>query len=314
MTDMRIIFMGTPDFSVPALRTILEAGYDVVAVYSQPPRPAGRGQKLRLSPVHAFAEQHNIPVFTPKNFKSDDDIKTFQDLNADIAVVVAYGLILPESILKAPKHGCLNIHASLLPRWRGAAPIQRSIMAGDTETGVCIIQMEKGLDTGPVLLRKETPITSKTTASTLHDTLSDMGGEMIARVLDLYKADNPPKAKKQSLFSEEKTYAHMLSRDIGKMDWHCSAEELERKIRALTPWPGVWYPYQDGKKRLKIHAAEIIDTAEAQIPGTILDNTFTIACNSNALRLLSVQPEGKKPMDGAAFLNGAAFKVGDLLC
>ena len=312
MTDMRIIFMGTADFSVPALRAILDAGYDVVGVYSQPPRPAGRGQKLRLSPVHAFAEQHDIPVFTPKNFKADDDIKTFQDLNADIAVVVAYGLILPESILNAPKYGCLNLHASLLPRWRGAAPIQRSIMAGDTETGVCIMQMEKGLDTGPVLLREETPITSDTTASTLHDTLSDMGGEMITRVLDLYKNGNPPEAKDQSLFSEGKTYAHMLSRDIGKISWDHPAEELERKIRALTPWPGVWYAYQDGKKRLKIHAAEIVELEENQPVGTILDNNFTIACQSNALRLTSVQPEGKKPMDGTAFLNGAAFEVGTL--
>ena len=227
---MRIAFMGTPDFSVSALRAILSAGHDVVAVYSQPPRRAGRGKKTRPSPVHAFAEKLDIPVFTPLNFKDTDERQKFNDLNLDVAVVVAYGLILPQEVLDAPKQGCLNIHASLLPRWRGAAPIQRAIMAGDRETGIGIMQMEAGLDTGPVLLEKRIPIEDDDTAGTLHDKLSILGAKAIVEALE-----NLPDRKSVPQSEEGITYAKKIDKAEAHINWSKSAEELKNHIHGISP-------------------------------------------------------------------------------
>jgi methionyl-tRNA formyltransferase len=310
---LKIIFMGTPDFAVPALEAIVKAGHNVIAVYSQPPRPAGRGKKPQLSAVHQFAAENGLTVLTPENFKSAAAREEFQALNADIAVVAAYGLILPTAVLNAPRLGCINIHASLLPRWRGAAPIQRAILAGDTKSGVAIMQMEKGLDTGPVLMMESTPITPETTATSLHDALAAIGSDLAVKTLAAFAEDKPPKPVPQAELDGDTCYASMLTREEGKIDWSETADVLERKIRALTPWPGVWCLYAHGTKRLKIHAATVA-TAKSATPGTILDKKLTVACgNGTALTLTSVQPEGKKAMDGASFLNGGAVAIGDIL-
>ena len=310
---MRIIFMGTPEFSVPILEKLLNSEHEIVAVYSQPPRPAGRGQKVRLSPVHSLAEKHNLTVFTPENFKSEKDIDNFKNLNADIAVVVAYGLILPEEILNAPKYGCLNIHASLLPRWRGAAPIQRAILAGDKKTGICIMQMEKGLDTGSVILKKEIVIENSETATSLHDKLSELGSDAIIETLDLYKNNDIPKAYPQE---GETSYAHMLTKEEGQINWQEeTAEEIERRIRALNPWPSVWCLYNGDQKRLKILDAKIVEVQNNNyLPATILDKELTISCkNNSAIKLITVKPEGKKAMSGKDFFNGSQYSIFDEL-
>ena len=232
---MRIAFMGTPDFSVSALRAILSAGHDVVAVYSQPPRRAGRGKKTRPSPVQAFSEELEIPVFTPLNFKDADERQRFTDLNLDVAVVVAYGLILPQEILDAPKLGCLNIHASLLPRWRGAAPIQRAIMAGDRETGIGIMQMEAGLDTGPVLLEKRITIKNDDTVGTLHDKLSILGAQAIVEALENLQDRKPTPQSEEGI-----TYAKKIDKAEAHINWSKSAQELKNHIHGLSPFPGAW--------------------------------------------------------------------------
>ena len=307
MKKLRLAFMGTPDFAVPALQVLIDSKHDVVCVYTQPPRPAGRGGKIKKSAVHLCAEAHSIEVRHPKSLKKPEPQADFTDLNLDLAVVAAYGLILPKPILDAPKYGCLNIHGSLLPRWRGAAPIQRAIMAGDTQTGICIMQMDVGLDTGDVLLREETPITGETTAQSLHDTLAAMGARMTLDVVDKIAQGESPKPEPQ--IEEGMTYAKMLNRDVGRIDWSNTAIEIERQLRALTPWPGVWC-MADGK-RLKVHAADRVDMSGAI--GTILDKHLTIGCGQGALRLITVQPENKKPMDGASYLNGAPISMGDSL-
>lgn len=305
---LKIVFMGTPVFAVAALDALHAAGHDIVCVYTQPPRPAGRGHKLQPSPVHQRAESLGIEVRHPKSLKKDAEARTaFADLKADIAVVAAYGLILPQDVLDAPKHGCLNIHASLLPRWRGAAPIQRAIMAGDHETGICIMQMEAGLDTGPVLLKGVTPITAETTASTLHDTLAAMGGQLIVETLadlDLLVAEKQPE--------EGVTYAHMLTKEDGRIDWTKPAVEIERQMRALAGWPGVWCMH--GDERLKVLEAKLQpEETRNGTPGEILDRKLVIACGDGALLLTKVQPQDRKPMDGVSFMNGTHMNVGDML-
>lgn len=300
--------MGTPDFAVAALDALVTAGHDIVAVYSQPPRPAGRGHKLQLSPVQKRAEELGLPVRHPLSLKKDADARAaFAALGADVAVVAAYGLILPQEVLDAPKFGCINIHASLLPRWRGAAPIQRAILAGDTQSGVCIMQMEAGLDTGPVLLKGETPITAKTTAQSLHDDLAAIGAKLI--VAAMADIDN---LKPQPQPEDGVTYAHMLSKEDGRIDWTQPAAAIERQMRALTPWPGVWTRHQGA--RLKVLAATVADTdGKKGKPGEIIDRHCHVACGAGSLRLVTVQPENRKPMDGLSYMNGTHTSIGDVL-
>tara|TARA_B100000686_G_scaffold354495_1_gene465073 strand:- start:1216 stop:2145 length:930 start_codon:yes stop_codon:yes gene_type:complete len=308
MEKLRIIYMGTPDFAVPAFAALVDGPHEVIAAYTQPPRPAGRGKKMQKSAVHKFAEDQGIPVYHPKSLKKADAIAEFADLGADLAIVAAYGLILPAAVLDAPRFGCLNIHGSLLPRWRGAAPIQRAIMAGDDKTGICIMQMDEGLDTGDVLMQDKISITEATTAQSLHDDLADMGARLTVEVVDMIASGTPPLAKPQPI--NGMTYAKMLSREDGKVFWAKPAADIERQIRALTPWPGVWCLLPDNS-RLKIHTAEVVDMSGT--PGTILDQDMTIACGHHALRLTRIQPENRKPMDGRSFLNGHEVKVGDPL-
>ena len=301
--------MGTPDFSVGALRALINSQHDVVCVYSQPPRPKGRGQQVQKSPVHLCAEENGIEVRTPLNFKDNVDVSAFADLDLDVAVVAAYGLILPESILNAPTHGCINIHASLLPRWRGAAPIQRAIMAGDTESGVTIMQMERGLDTGPEISKESVEITFDPTAQSLHDALSDLGAQMIVKDIDSLAEQGTLSSTVQS--EEGVIYAHMLRKEEGRIDWNKSAEEIDRQIRALTPWPGTWCETHVGK-RLKVLEAVLIEESGNKQAGTIL-NDGMINCGEGVLSLLRVQPENKKPMDVKAALNGGYLLVGECL-
>jgi methionyl-tRNA formyltransferase len=303
--SLNIVFMGTPEFSVHILNALVNAGHNLICVYSQPPRPAGRGHKLQPSAVHQRADELKIPVRTPLSLKKSAEARAeFAALKADVAVVAAYGLILPQEVLDAPKYGCLNIHASLLPRWRGAAPIQRAILAGDTESGICIMQMEAGLDTGPVLMRGTVPITNSTTASTLHDALAKQGSELIVKTLekiDTLKAEKQPE--------DGVTYASMLTKEDGKIDWTKPAAEIERQLRALTPWPGVWCLH--GDQRMKVLEASVAKGSGA--PGEILDRHLIVACGKDALLLKKVQPQDRKPMDGASFMNGTHMNVGDLL-
>lgn len=293
---MRVIFMGTPDFSVPVLEA-LAAKHDVVAVYSQPPRPAGRGKKERPSPVHARAEALGIKVRTPLNFKAEEDRAALAALNADVAVVVAYGLILPQAVLDAPRHGCLNIHASLLPRWRGAAPIHRAIMAGDAETGICIMQMEAGLDTGPVLLREATPIGETETTGVLHDRLSVMGARMILEALDRLETLTPEPQPEAGV-----TYASKIDKAEARIDWSRPAPELVRQINGLSPSPGAWC--EIAGERVKILRAAPASGQGA--PGAVLSG-FTIACGEGALEVLDAQREGKRPMPAAEVLKGLSL-------
>ncbi|MCV2879249.1 methionyl-tRNA formyltransferase [Sedimentimonas flavescens] len=293
---MRVIFMGTPDFSVPVLEA-LAAEHEVVAVYSQPPRPAGRGKKERPSPVHARAEALGIEVRTPLNFKAEEDRAAFAALHADVAVVVAYGLILPQAVLDAPRCGCLNIHASLLPRWRGAAPIHRAIMAGDAETGICIMQMEAGLDTGPVLLREATPIGETETTGALHDRLSAMGARMILEALDRLETLTPEPQPEAGV-----TYASKIDKAEARIDWSRPASELVRQINGLSPFPGAWC--EIAGERVKILRAAPASGQGA--PGEVLGG-FTVACGQGALEVLDAQREGKRPMPAAEVLKGLSL-------
>lgn len=293
---MRVIFMGTPDFSVPILDA-LAAKHDIVAVYSQPPRPAGRGKKDRLSPVHTRAQTLGLPVFTPASLRSESAASTFAAHQADIAVVVAYGLILPENILSAPQHGCLNIHASLLPRWRGAAPIQRAILAGDAATGICIMQMDAGLDTGPVLLRSETPIAADETTADLHDRLSKMGAALIVQALDQL-----PHLTAQPQPESGITYAAKIDKSEARIDWSQPATTIDRQIRGLSPFPGAWCDI--GGERVKLLRSRV--STGSGTPGQVLHG-FTIACGTGAVEVLQAQREGKRPSDASEILRGFAL-------
>ena len=305
---MRIVFMGTPDFAVPALRRLIEAGHDVIAVYTQPPRPAGRGQREQPSPVHQEAARGGIPVHTPKTLRSEAEQAAFAALGADIAVVAAYGLILPKPILDAPRHGCLNIHASLLPRWRGAAPIHRAILAGDAATGITIMQMNEGLDTGPMLLRESVPIGPDMTAQSLHDALAALGGDLIVTALDrLQQGTLVPTPQPD----EGVTYAAKLTREEGRLDWHRTAEELERQVRAFDPWPGAWFDHAG--ERFKVLKARVVADAKAAAPGTVLDDRLTVACGRGGLAILRLQRAGRAAMDADAFLRGSPIAAGTVL-
>lgn len=304
MTSRKLIFMGTPDFAAIALRALVDVGHEIAAVYSQPPRPAGRGNALRKSPVQLFAEERGFPVCTPVSLKTPQAQAEFAAFDADVAVVAAYGLILPQAILDAPARGCLNIHASLLPRWRGAAPIQRAILAGDAETGISIMQMDAGLDTGAVLLEKRIAIATTETAGQLHDRLAVLGGKAIVEALG-------GKFTPQPQPSEGVTYAAKISPEEARLKWERPAVELERAVRAFNPVPGAWTTLPNGE-RLKILAAETVQGRGA--PGDIIDGQLSIACGEAALRPAQVQRQGKRPMATEEFLRGnPPLKIGDRL-
>ncbi|MFV0644526.1 MAG: methionyl-tRNA formyltransferase [Sphingomonadaceae bacterium] len=300
---MRIIFMGTPDFAVPTLAALEKAGHEIIAVYSQPPRRAGRGKKIRPSPVQAEAERLGLTVYTPESLKNDEARAQFSAHDADIAVVAAYGLILPQAILDAPRHGCLNVHGSLLPRWRGAAPVQRAILAGDTDTGICIMQMEAGLDTGPVLNRKSTPIDHKA-AGDLTTELADMGAGLMVETL-AHLPDLAPVPQDSSLA----TYAAKIDKAEARIDWSRSASEIERLVRAFAPSPGAWFELAG--ERVKLLEAHILD--ETGTAGMVLDDQLTIGCGDSAIRPLRIQRAGKPAMDVADFLRGRPVPAGMVL-
>lgn len=300
---MRLVFMGTPDFSVVALKALIDAGHEIACVYSQPPRPAKRGQKERPSPVHALAEAEGLIVRTPLNFKDEADREAFAALNADVAVVVAYGLILPQAILDAPKQGCLNIHASLLPRWRGAAPIHRAIEAGDAETGVGIMQMEAGLDTGPVLLEGRLSIGETETTGELHDRLATLGGSLIVEALERLPALSP-----QLQPDDGVTYAHKIDKAETRIDWSEPAETIKRKINAFSPFPGAWFELNG--ERVKVLRAGLAKGSGQS--GEVLEG-LTVACGEGAVVLLDVQKAGKKPASAEDFLRGSPIEPGTIL-
>ncbi|WP_164661765.1 methionyl-tRNA formyltransferase [Tropicibacter sp. Alg240-R139] len=298
---MRIIFMGTPEFSVPVLDALVDAGHEIAAVYCQPPRPAGRGKKERPTPVHARAIELGMEVRHPVSLKGIDEQTAFAELRADVAVVVAYGLILPQAVLDAPNAGCLNIHASLLPRWRGAAPIHRAIMAGDAETGVCIMQMEAGLDTGPVLLRAATPIEAEETTAQLHDRLSEIGAEAIVDALARLPDLTPVTQHEDGV-----TYAQKIDKVEARVDWTRPAVEVDRQIRGLSPFPGAWTEI-DGQ-RVKLLASRLADGLGTA--GGVLDDALTVACGDGAVSLLRLQRAGKGAQDRDVFLRGCPVTEG----
>jgi methionyl-tRNA formyltransferase len=301
---VRLVFMGTPGFAAEALRALHAAGHEIAAVYTQPPRPAGRGKKPRPSPVQALAEELGLPVRHPVSLKPAEEQDAFAALGAEVAVVAAYGLILPRPILAAPARGCLNIHASLLPRWRGAAPIQRAIMAGDAETGIAIMQMEPGLDTGPVLLERRTPIGAEETAGALHDRLAALGAEAIvealARLDDLAPVPQPEAGV---------TYAAKIDKAEARVDWNRPAEEVDRLIRGLSPFPGAWT--EIAGQRVKLLGARLAEGSGA--PGEVLDEAFTVACGTGAVQVTRAQREGRGPQEAEAFLRGLAVPRGTRL-
>jgi len=300
---MRVVFMGTPEFAVPTLDALVAAGHAVVAVYSQPPRPAGRGKKLQPGPVHLAAERHGLPVFTPVSLKGADEQAAFAAHGADVAVVAAYGLILPQAILSAPRHGCLNVHGSLLPRWRGAAPVQRAILAGDVHTGITIMQMERGLDTGPMLATVATPVAGKT-AGDLTAELATLGADLMVRVLADLPAFEPEVQPEAGV-----TYAAKIDKAESRLNFTAPAEQVERQVRAFAPAPGAFFELEG--ERYRVLAAQVADGEGA--PGTVLDDALTIACGQGALRPLIVQRAGRPAMDTAALLRGRAIAAGTVL-
>lgn len=299
---MRIVFAGTPDFAVPCLRAAAQRG-EVVAVYTQPDRPAGRGRELTPSPVKREALLRGIPVLQPENFRSAASKAALRALKPDLMVVVAYGLILPQSVLDIPTHGCWNVHASLLPRWRGAAPIQRAIEAGDGESGVCLMQMEKGLDTGPVLLSQALSIGDSETGGQLHDRLAELGAQVLADGLGLLRAGIRPVARPQP--AEGVTYAHKLDKAEAKLDWTRPAVELANRVRAFNPWPMAEAVVAG--ERLRLHGAVALDEAHVAAPGTLLRagrEGLDVACGAGVLRIRVLQRDGGKAITAADYLNG----------
>lgn len=307
---LRITFMGTPDFSVPPLTALIGQGHEIVACYSQPPRQAGRGMELRKSAVHQAAEGFGIPVFTPKSLRDEAEQQNFAALEADVAVVVAYGLLLPKAVLGATRLGCFNIHASLLPRWRGAAPIQRAIMAGDTETGVMIMKMEEGLDTGPVALGEKLAIGPDMTAGELHDRLAVLGADLIVRAasaLERYTLTLTPQDE------QGVTYASKIEKAETRIDWSKPAQEVHNHVRGLSPFPGAWceMPGGTGPVRVKVLGSTIAED-NGQV-GTVLDDHLTVACGEGAVRLTRLQRAGKQAADAAEFLRGNRITPGTVL-
>lgn len=309
--SLRIIFMGTPDFSVPTLQNLKQAGHEIVAVYTQPPRPAGRrGLDLTKSPVHQAAELLGIPVLTPLNFKAEEDRQTFRDFDADVAVVVAYGLLLPVAILEGTKLGCYNGHASLLPRWRGAAPIQRAIMAGDEKTGMIVMKMEKGLDTGPMALTREVEITEAMTAGELHDKLMLVGARAMVEAMEKLETDELPLTPQPE---EGVLYAAKIDKAETRIDFSRSARDVHNHIRGLSPFPGAWFEAEiNGKpERIKVLNSAIGEGSGAT--GQLLDDALTVACGDGAVKLTRLQKAGGKPLDAGDFLRGTPLPKGTKL-
>jgi methionyl-tRNA formyltransferase len=304
MTALRLVFMGTPEFAVPVLARLLEAGHEVAAVYTRAPQPKGRGQRLRPSPVQACAAERQLEVRTPPTLKGAGEHQAFAALEADAAVVVAYGLILPPAILGATRLGCLNLHASLLPRWRGAAPIQRAIMAGDSESGVTVMLMDEGLDTGPVLAAERLALTPETTGGSLHDALAELGAPLLVETLEGFAAGRIAPRPQDPAGA---TYADKLSRDEGRLDWRRPAAELERLVRGLSPSPGAWFDHQGA--RVKVLAAEPVEDVRG-VPGEVLDRHLTVACGEGGLRLGLVQRGGRRAMGVPEFLRGFPLAPG----
>jgi methionyl-tRNA formyltransferase len=307
-----LIFMGTPDFAAVVLDALIAAGHRIKCVYSQPPRPTGRGHRVQPSPVQTLAETRSIPVRYPTSLRDPQAQTEFTALEADVAIVAAYGLILPPAVLAAPRHGCVNVHASLLPRWRGAAPIQRAILDGDHETGVTIMQMDAGLDTGAILLQQTLPITRTTTAGALTEQLAALGGELAVTALDrLAAGELRPHPQPETGV----TYAKKLSRDEARLDWRAPAKRLEREVRAFDPWPGAHFLVNSlgGQERIRVLSAETDRHAGSEVPGTVLDDRLSIACGDGVLRPLRVQRAGRAAMDTAALLRGFALPPGAIL-
>ena len=301
----RIAFMGTPDFAVPALAALIEAGHEIACVYTRPPRPAGRGKQQRVSPVAAFAARQGIEVRHPEGLREAAEQAAFAALDLDVAVVTAYGLILPNAVLEAPRQGCVNIHASLLPRWRGAAPMQRAILAGDTETGITIMRVEEALDSGPILTQESMPIGSMNTGE-LYDALAAMGARMIVEALARMQAGELTESPQPD---DGVTYASKIDKSETRLDWTQPAVALERAVRAFAPSPGAWFDL--GGARIKVLEAKPAQGGGA--PATVLDDRLTVACGEGALRLITVQRAGKSPMDCQAFLRGHAVPAGTVL-
>lgn len=313
---LRVVFMGTPDFSVPALSEIIANGHDVVAVYSQPPRPAGRGMSEKKSPVHALADDYQIPVLTPTSLRSEDVQAVFHEHNADVAVVVAYGLLLPSAVLDAPKFGCLNLHASQLPRWRGAAPIQRAIMAGDKQTAMMVMQMDEGLDTGPICLSETVMIGPNMTAGELHDALSGLGGDLIVRALAALERGSLATTVQPT---DGVTYADKIKKSEARIDFNQTADQVHNLVRGLSPFPGAWFEMvgKAGKlERIKIVGCELSAEFAGQAhttSGVAVSDRLDIACREGAVRLTKLQRAGKKPVTAEEFLRGFPVKCGDEL-
>lgn len=299
MAPLRIIYMGTPDFALPALKALYESDHEVVAVYCQPPRPAGRGHKLRKSVIQEFAEKNGLPVEMPASLRSSEAQEKFASYQADIAVVAAYGLILPKAILEAPKYGCINIHGSILPRWRGAAPVHRAIQEGDKNTGITIMQMDEGLDTGPMLMTRELPLTEKSTTPEVYAALALMGGDMILEAIEGV-AEGTLLSQPQP--SEGVTYANKVSKEESRINWGESADEIERKVRAFVPFPGIWFELKG--ERIKIFEARVIDQQGEPGCVSVTESSLIVACGKKSLSLMKVQRSGSKPMEIKDFLRG----------
>jgi len=308
--SLRLIFMGTPDFAVPCLSELLGAGHEVAAVYTQPPRAAGRGRKERRSSVHSFAQESGLRVVTPTTLKRPIEQQSFAEIDADAAVVVAYGLILPKVLLDAPKHGCLNLHASLLPRWRGAAPIQRAIMAGDSETGVMVMRMDEALDTGPICLAERVAIGADETAGELHGRLAHLGADLMVRALAAFERGSLDCTQQAD---DGLSYASKIDNSETRIDWARPASQVHNHIRGLSPVPGAWFELEaNGKiERVKVLRSNI--GAGEGTPGKVLDDSLTIACGVAAVCLTRLQRAGKKPMSADEFLRGQAIARGTLL-
>lgn len=304
---MRIAFLGTPDFAVAALDALVQAGHEVACVYSQPPAPRGRGQELKPSPVHAYAQERGIPVRTPVSMRDPAEIEAFAALDLDAGVVVAFGQILPAEVLEAPRLGCFNLHASLLPRWRGAAPIQRAIMAGDKVTGVEVMQMTEGLDEGPVLSSEAVRIDALETAGTLHDRLAEVGAGLLARTMAAVERGETAATPQPA---DGTTYAKKIRTKEARIRWSKPAAEVDLKIRGLSPFPGAWFelPTEKGPLRVKALLSRLEDGTG--VPGVTLDDALLVACGEGAVRLLRVQREGRGPQDAETFLRGLAVPAG----